>query len=624
MDAKRNSLIALVLLVLLFFGVNIVTDAALRSVRVDLTENRLYTLSDGTRQILRELDEPITLTLFFSETLARGRPQIQSYGKRVQEVLEEYRLLSGGMIMVNVLDPEPFSEAEERAQREGVPGIPVAAGENLFLGLLATNSTDGREIIPVLDPTQERFLEYELSRVLFKLTNVERARVGVITALPLDGETVPSGLPQEYTRPWQIMRELRELFDVEMLSLGSTSIDPELDLLLLVHPKNLSEPTLRAIDAYVMDGGAMIVVIDPMCERDIPAEAAQNPMAIMNAQRSSDLQPLLGAWGLTMTPDRVVADMENAVQGTARDGTRLSYVQYLSIDEEGLNQDDPVTARVSKLQMGSVGRLEHLEGAGTEWTPLIESSEESMLIDASKLGFLVDQAALVANFLPSEQKYTMAGRLSGPARSAYDEAKEAEAINVLVIADVDMFYDALWVSEVRLGNQLLGYQKRSDNADLLTAAIDNMAGSSALTLLRARGTTSRPFTLVEEIRRDAEREFLSEAQALEDERRQVEQRLSQLQRARPDQGDLILTPEQQAEIELFREQLAETNAQLRDVRFSLRKDVEQLGVTLKILNIGVAPAVVALGAIGLGAFRVMRRRSDRVSSAAPSEAKEAA
>ncbi|MEO1128230.1 MAG: Gldg family protein [Planctomycetota bacterium] len=617
MDAKRNSLIALVLLVLLFFGVNIVADAALRSVRIDLTENRLYTLSDGTRQILGELDEPITLTLFFSEALSRGRPQIQSYGRRVQEVLEEYRLLSGGMITVNVLDPEPFSEAEERAQREGIPGIPVAAGESLFLGLLATNSTDGREIIPVLDPTQERFLEYELSRVLFKLTNVERARVGVITALPLDGETVPSGLPQEYTRPWQIMRELRELFDVELLPFGSTSIDPELDLLLLMHPKNLSEATLRAIDAHVITGGAMIVVIDPMCERDIPAEAAQNPMAIMNAQRSSDLQPLLGAWGLTMTPDRVVADMDNAVQGTARDGTRLSYVQYLAIGEDGLNQDDPVTARVSTIQLASVGRLEHLEGAGTAWTPLIESSAQSMLIDASKLGFLVDQAALVANFLPSEQRYTMAGRLSGPARSAYNEGTETDAINVLVIADVDMFYDALWVSEVRLGNQLLGYQKRSDNADLLAAAIDNMAGSSALTLLRARGTTSRPFTRVEEIRRDAEREFLSEAQALEDQRRQVEQRLSQLQRARPDQGELILTPEQQAEIELFRGQLAETNAQLRDVRYSLRKDVEQLGVTLKVLNIGVAPAVVALGAIGLGAFRVMRRRGDRVSGASP-------
>jgi ABC-type uncharacterized transport system involved in gliding motility auxiliary subunit len=632
MERRRNAVVGIVLLVVLFLSLSVVADAALRRARVDLTESGLFTLSTGTRAVLRDLDEPITLSLFFSESVARGRPMVQTYAKRVRELLEEFELRAGGTIILETLDAEPFSEAEERAQREGLRAIPVAPGEALYFGLVGTNSTSGREVIPFFDPAEERFLEYQLTRVVHKLSTVDRPSVAVYASIPVQGSEANPLLGIAASRPWLLLRELGELFDLTLLEPDATEVPPGTDLVLLIHPKNVPDALRRSIDAFVLGGGPAVVCVDPLCDADIPPGAQQDPMALMRADRSSDLPALLRAWGVRLAPGKVAADLPSARRGPTRGGREtIPYVQYLALGPERLDADDAVTGSLSLVQVGSAGSLEAVEGATTTLTPLVTTSDDSMLLDASRVGFLADQRELVAGYEPSGGPLVLAARITGPARTAFPDppedgsADEADGpvapdapadpsegeIAVVVVADVDMLTDRFWAQEMRLGEVTLGYQKQSDNADLIVNAVDQMAGSSALISVRARGEYSRPFTLVEEIREEAEREYAEEAQRLEAERREAEARLRELQSVRPDSGDVILTPEQRAELERFRDRLAATNAQLRDVNFNLRRDVERLGLTLEVVNIAAAPALVALVAIGLAGYRSAKRRADR-------------
>lgn len=669
MDRKTTAIGGIILLTVLFFGINILGDVVLRGDRIDLTEDKLYTLSEGTRNILKKTDEPISLTLYFSESLAKGRPDLQSYGKRVRELIEEYSAVSGGVITVETVDPEPFSEAEDKARASGIASVPLNASEQFYFGLVGANSTDGREVIRFFDPSQERFLEYNLTRLVYNLANPEKKTVGVISSLPIDGSEPNPGIPTQPQPAWQIMREIRSTFDVRTIEPTAAQIDKDVDVLLLVHPKNLDEPMLRAIDQYVIGGGKAIVFVDPLCEMDIPPGAQQNPLSVMNADRSSSLAPLLAAWGVSFDPEKVAADRDHAMRGRAPDGRSVvPYIHYISLDKESVDQADAVTGDLTDLQFGISGFIAPEDGATTTFTPLITTSPEAMVLDRSKVAFFPQPDELLAAYKPGGKPLTIAARISGTARSAYapsdrgenassrngaspspspagapnptdapapDAASPAQEvpggalaqeeiadvtpastpaegdINVIVVADVDMLTDRMWVQEMRLGNQVLGYQKLSDNGDFLLSALDNMAGSTDLISVRARGTYQRPFTLVEDIQRKADEKYLAQLKDLETKRREAQQKITELQRAKPESGDFVLSPEQRAEIDKFQQTLTSTNAELRDVRYNMRKDVERLGFWLKVINIGAAPLLVALAAIGLGAYRAARRRSDR-------------
>lgn len=657
MDAKKSALVGLLVVVLLFLGVTVLADNTLHGARIDLTENHLFTLSPGTKKILNKLEEPISLTFYFSRSLAKGRPQLQAYGNRVREMLEEYRLHSHGKVKLEVLDPEPFSEAEDQARKDGVSGVPLGQGEQFYFGLVGTNSTDGHEVIPFFDPSQEQFLEYDISKLIHKLSVSKRPVVGLLTTLPLQGQAQQPRMPQQsQARPWGIMREIKELFDVKSIPPSATALPDGIDILLIIHPKKLNDDLLHSIDDYVMGGGTAVVCEDPLCEADIPPGAQQNPSALMQADRSSNLNTLLGAWGVTMNPKEVVIDLDHAMRGQSRSGQTVPYVQYLALDKKQMDQSDAVSGGLSLMNMGTVGALKFDDSKGTTWTPLVWTGDRSSAVAAARLAFFPDPEEFVAGYVGSGGRRVVAARISGKARSAFapapaPPAKEADTsddaskgakdppegpakdaskpkaadatpgaddtheINVLVVADCDFLADRWWEQEMRLGNMVLGYQKQADNADFLVNALDNMAGSTDLISLRARGTFSRPFTLVEKIRHKAEAQYLAEAQDLQKKQRETQDRIRKLQAARPDSGDMILTPEQEAEIKKFQDQLADTNAQLRDVRYKLRKNVEQLGTTLKVINTVLAPALVALGAVGLGAYRAVRRRTDRRSMA---------
>ncbi len=636
MSRRFTSLAGLLILLVLFFAVNILAAAMLRSTRLDLTQEKLFTLTEGSRNIAKAIDEPIRLYLYFSRSLATGRPSLQQYGQRVQELLEEYVRIAGGKIVLEVIDPEPFSEAEDQAVQAGVVGVPLGGGQgSLYFGLLGTNALDGREVIPFLDPGQEQFLEYEISRMIYSLTNPARKVVGVISSLPIDGGPPNPALGQmQPQRPWLIMDEIRRLFDVRVLGPGEVKEIPEdIDVLLVVHPKELPVQTEYAIDQFVLGGGNAIIFVDPLCESDIPPQMMQNPMAALQVRRNSDLPTLFSAWGLTLEPGKVACDRTYAQQVISQASGRrepVSYVGWLALDGEAMDRDDAVTGRLGTINLATAGALQDQTQDGTTWTPLLVTSTDSMLIDADRFALMADPKTLLNDFLASGEQFTLAGRLSGTLDTAFPdgppEAKGTEEkpdeeggaahrsesvgpVSVIVVADVDMLTDRFWVREETLFGQIrLGNRKIADNGDFLINALDNMAGSNDLISVRARGQANRPFELVDSIRRDSEQRYLAEEKQLQDRLQETEQKLNDLQRQRPDQGQLILTAEQQAEVERFNQERIETRKQLRNVQLNLRKDIESLGTRLKVINIGLMPLILAVLAIGVGLYRMHRRK----------------
>jgi ABC-type uncharacterized transport system involved in gliding motility auxiliary subunit len=669
MNRAALSIASIPLGVALFLALNVLAGAWLTGARIDLTEQGLYTLIPGSRQVARGGDEPIRLTLYYSRRLATAIPQLRTHAQRAREMLDEFSRASRGRIVLTVVDPEPFSEAEETAVRAGLTGVPVSAtGERAYLGIVGVNSTDGMEVLPFLDPGNEALLEYDVARMIHVLDHPRRPVIGLLSSLPLTGSPPDPMLRTPPSAPWAIMAQLRGLFDVRPLDPAAGAIDPDIDVLMIVHPKPLPRDTLYAIDQYVLRGGRAVVFVDPLSEIEQVPAAPDDMLARARVPRASDLRPLLDAWGVEMIPGKVAADRDLGIprdSGSSQRPGVVDYIAWLSLRDGAINRDDPVTARVSRVNVTSAGALRALGGATTTITPLLTTTERSMLLDEQPLRFIPDYWGLLDAFVPSGQKLVLAARISGPASSAYpagpprDEPPDmgldfdlddddalwesleapggarqpapegpppepaaddspphletsAGSINVVVFADADILADALWLQEQRLGNIRLGYRKLADNGDLVINVLDNLAGSDALIAIRARGTYARPFDRVQEIRASAEARFKAEEQAAQARIRQTQDRLNELQRARPDAGSaMVLSPEQQAELDRLEQDLVTARKDLRNVQLSMRKDIERLGTRLFALNATLVPALTALAAVTLGAYRAQRRRADR-------------
>ena len=635
MNNRSISMTALAVGLVLFFAVNILASTTLRSMRIDLTEEKLFTLSDGSKEIAANLDEPINLYFFFSEEVAADVPSLRDYGNRVLEMLEEYVLASDGSISLEVVDPVRFSEEEDRAVEEGLYGVQVES-EKLYCGLLGTNSTDDKEIIAFFDPSKERFLEYDISRLIYTLAHPKKPVVGIVTALPLEGAP-PNPMLQSPGQPaWQVVDQLRNFFDTRMLGLDFEEIDEEVDLLLLVHPKDLSESAQYAVDQFVLAGGKAVVYVDPWCESDLSTAEPGNPISRGGAP--SDLKRLFDAWGVEMADGKVVGDEKyglTVVAGGQRNPEQVQYVVWLGLREEAFDSQDAVTSLLDNMTVPSVGILQKKPDATTDFQPLLQSSELAMKIETSFIEIMPDPKRILQQFVPEHERLTLAARLSGPATSAFPEgppgAREPDAedpqgdeegdtpddghladgsINVIVVADADNLADRYWIQEERLFGQIsLGYRKTSDNGDFLMNALENLAGGDDLISIRARGRSQRPFDRVEEIRRDAERRFLEKEQALQGRLTQIQNRINELQREKSADTAMILSPEQADELKKARDEQLSTRKELRKVQLDLRSDVESLGTRIKWLNIGLLPALIIVGAVGLGAWRTQRRLS---------------
>ncbi len=620
---------ALLALALLFAGLTILFGQGLRGARADLTQNHLYTLAPGTDRILKGLKEPINLYFFYSREVAGQYPQLKAYASHVHDLLTELAGRSGGKLKLHVIDPQPFSEDEDRATDLGVKAVPIDAEKSFYLGLAGTNSTDGHAAIPFFDPTdpnKEQFLEYDVMKLVYQLSSAKKPVVGWLSSLPMNGGFDPSSGQQ--TQPWIVLEQAQQLFTVRMLEPGITRVDSDVDVLVLVHPKQLSAATQFAIDQYALRGGHVLAFVDPVAEQDTSAANPQNPLAAMTADRSSHLEPLLSAWGVQFDPRQVVADAGKALLVPMRNSdTPVRHLGILGLDQADMNRKDVITASLSKIDVASAGFIAPRKGSGVTFEPLLQSSTLAEPLPSGRFAMLIDPTTLMNGFHPTGQRYTIAARITGNVKSAFPKgppagvqlaagehalSASARPLNVIVVADTDMLRDYLWVREQNLLGQTLA-QPFANNGDFVFNAIDNLGGSDDLISIRGRASFARPFTRVEALRAQADERFHTKEQELESQLRDTEDKLSAMQSRRTDQSSLILSPEQEQEIGHFQKEKLRIRKELREVRLGLNQNIEHLGNTLKIINIVVVPAAFALFALLIG----LRRRR-RAATAAPS------
>lgn len=599
---------ALILLAVLFVVLTMLAGTALKNLRVDLTENDLYTLSEGTENILDSLEEPVTLRLYFSDTASEDLPQIRRYAERVWELMQEMAGRSGGMLDIRRIDPVPFSEQEDDAARFGLEGVPLSqAGDVLYLGIVGTNQVDGLEVLAFASPQREAFLEYDLARMISSLATPDRPRVGLISGLPLAGGMNPQ--TGQRNPAWAIHDQWNELFDVQTLQPTASDLPDDLDALVLVHPKRLSEAMRQAIDQFVLGGGRLLAFVDPYAEAD-PGDNPMDPAARFTAERDSSLPELFDAWGVGFDRTRFVADAARALQVTLQPGQPpVRHPAILGLTADDLDESDLVTAQLDVVNVASAGAFDLARLAeGLAADALVESSSTAGLLPAERLRMAADPSSLLDELGDDGARRVVAVRLSGTATTAYPDREEPDwldegSINAILVGDTDLLADALWVQRQRFLGQVL-LEPFADNGALAVNAVENLLGDANLISIRGRATSDRPFGLVDDLRREAEARLRATEQQLELELREAEARLTELQQARGDADLSILTPEQEAEIDRFMDQRLEIRRQLRQVRRELDRDIEQLGGRVKLINIALMPLLVTIVAL----FVAWRRR----------------
>ncbi len=638
--AQRNRIgySTLILLGLVFVAAVMASNTLLRGFRIDLTQNKIYTLSAGTKKVLHDIDEPVNLYLFYSDKEAKNA-YLRAYATRVQEMLDEFAANSNGKLKVKVIDPEPFSDDEDRATQLGLQPVNLGGAEDqkVFFGVAGTNSVGDTQKIPFLQPDKEAFLEYDLAHLVYGLAHPKKPVVALLSGVPMAGGY--DARTRRASMPWTIMTQVRQLFDVRTLPASVSKIDKDVDVLWIVHPKNLDDKTLYAIDQFVLRGGRALVFVDPLAE--VASPGPQAGIAGLGAA-SSDMKRLFDAWGVKYSPAEVVGDNLHALRVNTGNGQTVRHIGLIGLDDKSMDQKDVITAGLESVNLGTAGALEKAKGAKIKFTPLIVSSKQSALVPAIKMQFLDDPARLLDDFTPTGQQYTLAARLSGHIETAFPNGPPAEKkpdadaskkdaagadaakpdsktavatpaaslkstddANIVVVADVDMLSDRMWVQRQNfLGQSIVS--AFANNGDFVTNALDNLSGSAELIGLKSRPTFSRPFTTVVALRAAADRRFRATQQRLQAELKDTQQKLGELQASRTDKTSLIMTPDQEKEVQKFRAQQLQIRKQLRDVQHNLDQSIERLGTRLKIINIGLVPLALTVFALLVVYFR--RRR----------------
>jgi len=623
LPARKSNALAvagIALALVLFLAMNLLATTTLSRVRLDLTEGRLHTLSGATRATLADIQEPITLRLYVSDALTEGNPLFADHARRVRELLGHYVDLADGMLRLKVLRPEPYSEVEDQALADGLRPLPLGDGsQSGYFGLAGTNSTDDQEAIAFFAPDRASFLEYDLTRLIHDLAHPVKPVVGVIGSLPMLGD------PMRGRPAWRVVELMKESYEVRPLPAEPRRIDAaEVDVLLLAQPAGLSEAARYAIDQYVQRGGRVLAFLDPFSELQAARQRRQGEAAA-GVTMDRGLAPLLSAWGVRIDPDSAIGDRGNAQRVRARvDGrsTVVDFIAWLTLDGEDLAGDDPVTARLSQLDLRSAGAIETLPDAGTTLTPLATASDQAMRLEVARLRDFPNPAKLLSEFWDTEERYTYAARVTGPTRTAFPDgppeavddpeiraahlaASETDS-HIILVADSDLLANDTWTRPRELGGQRVSMPV-ANNGDFVVNALDSLSGGGALIDLRGRGLVRRPFTLIEEMRREAEAKYRAREQALQQRIDDARKRMREL-RLREARTGVVMTAEQKREMERLRDDLLAARRELREVRHKLHADVERVQTLVRAGNIWGMPALVALVAVGLGLARRLRRR----------------
>ncbi len=643
-------LISLVLIAIGFIATVTLANNALKSARIDLTEEGLFTLSEGTLNVIDKIDEPITLRYYFSGRLAREIPQIGILGERVKDMLEEFAAYSKGNIRLEIIDPLPFTDEEDRAVAVGLQGVPVdQTGETVYFGLFGVNATDHQQVIPFFDEKREPFLEYDLARIVYNLANPKKPKVGLISALPIAGSQYSRGAEGAPDDSFVVWSQAKQFFDVSEISPSVDELPDDLDLLLIAQPPSLSDATLYAIDQFLLNGGKVVAFVDPHSEAD-----AQRPPQRGGAQRvdfgSADkLQKLFNAWGMDIPADKLVGDISNArkVRAPNASKTRMLAIEYplwMALRRANVSETDITTSQLDQLHIASPGHIKPFgESGGLTIEPLIQTSQDSGLVDLARAQGRQPDIVGIANDIKAEGKFTLAARLTGIAQTAFPDgpprpavldkedakpedktkaqekfdaakaahiAKSGAPVGLVVVADVDMLADGLWVTVQDLFGQRVAVPN-ANNGAFFANVLENLTGSADLIGLRSRGGYQRPFTMINDIQRDAERKFRTKEQELLQELEAVQKKLTNVKRASDPSGktSLVLTDEQRTAIDAAQQQMLKVRKELRDVQFALRSDVEALTGKIKAANVVLMPLIIAILAL-FGAFlRSQHRRA---------------
>jgi gliding motility-associatede transport system auxiliary component len=599
--------IGLFALAALFVLVVLVSARTMRTARVDLTADHLYTLTPGTLSIIDSVEQPIQLTMYFSDHATRSLPQIRSYEQRVREMLREVTARSHGRIRLRVIDPVPYSDDEDTAEGAGLNAMGGGSnGERVFFGLVgrrvADTAVNDTLSLPYFDPTRESFLEYDVAKLIYELSGRTRPMIGVVSSLPVNGNPLIS------EEPWTVVRQMRQLFDVRMIDgTGLKAVDPAIRVMILVHPKHLGDDALYALDQYVLHGGRLLVFVDPLAEMDNAPFVDASGVA---DDHQSSLPKLFAAWGIDYNANQVVLDRSQSLP-IELGGLSVNHPAMVGLGAQNLSHDDVVTASLQRLTVSTAGHFELARDSDSSLVPLIQSSTEAMLAPVARVRDASgDPSMLLSNYVPGDEHYVLAARVRGTFRTAFPERHEPGHLDhaagpneVLVVADTDLLSDRLWLETKNvLGSQVV--QAFANNGDFLSNLVDNLSGSSALLSIRGRAGSQRPFTRVEGLQAEANQKYLTKKRELERELFETQRRVAELQ---PSKGGTV-SIEQKHELEKFVQRKLAINKELRDVQHQLNAEIDALGLRVKFVNIVLVPALVALAGLLYGWRRGRRTR----------------
>lgn len=586
-------------------------------VRWDTTEGKLYSLSDGTRTLLSEMDQDVVIKVFYSRHAVNLPAQVKTFAQRVMDFLSEYEHGGNGRIRVERYDPKPDSEEEEWAIRYGIKGLPLATGETVYLGLVML-CADQEAVLPFIDPTAEIRLEYDLTRLIAQVQNPDRLKIAIYTGLPVFG-----GM-QQGTAPWFFIQEMEKTYDLVRLNDTTDRIDPDTRLLVLVHPKALPDRLAYAVDQYVLGGGNAIIFADPLSVLE-PA---------YRGSASSIPDALFKAWGITIPAGKAVADYTYPTRLRNQRDVVETNPMWIAAKAGAFNTDNLITANLEAMLFPVAGSIEALPGSTVTLEPLVQSSTNAMMVSAADHS--EDVEVLRQRFKPSDMSYNLAVRLSGTFHTAFPEGRPKAAnpgdpaepepadaaddtglktgtgASVIVVADADLLYDSYYMTE----ETLLGFSISNvfnDNLNFLLNSCEMLTGNPALIRIRSRGGFERPFTRVQELARKAQDQWLEQEQALARQADETNKKLRLLERQKDASQKAILSVEQEQAISRFQEEKLRISKELKTVRRNLRADIDQLGTTIKFINIFLMPLLICMGG---GLFAILRKRSIKKDNSA--------
>lgn len=609
------------------FGIIVLIYALASNVnkRIDLTAERAYTLSSGTRAILSKLDTPVQIRFYCTRGDNRMPVMLKTYAQRVEDLLGEFRQASKGQIEIQKLDPAPDSDAEDSARLDGIEGQARMEGEPFYLGV-SVSMLDQKQALPFLSPDRERLLEYDLARALSRVISTTKPVIGVMSPLPYGGQPMNPmmmRMGQQGQPPWVLISELKRDFTVKDVPLAAEEIPADIKVLVLIHPKGITDAAQYAIDQFVLRGGKLVAFLDPLSVLD--RSAAGNPMG-MNMGSQSSLDKLLSAWGIAFDGSKVVADLDFV--GRTREGRQPA---VLALNEKATNREDIVSAESNNLIFAFAGAFSGTPAEGLKQTILVHSSKNSQL--AEPMSAQSGGEKLVKDFVSANTEHTLALRLTGKFKTAFPDGKPKAAAPtadatpekkldepglkeskedgaVVLIGDSDFIQDQLTVQEMvnPFGGQRMVTPVNS-NLAFAQSAIEQVAGDSNLVAVRSRASRERQFIVVRQMQAKAESAFQAKIKALEGSLAETQNKLNELQRTKADKGGqrFILSPEQQLEINNFRNKERDMKIQLKEERKKLRTGIDSLENSIKWINIALMPALVAAAGIALALLRLQRR-----------------